>query len=142
MAATVNPTTVVMQKIWGALLSKAVIRRSHSISLTKLNQQLAIQSAFDQYVIHVLEAPPEIRDQVRAAMAEDLREAGEDAINLSWGGAIMQILTGFEILPDDNTRFLFIATYKTAATVGAQGSHLAVRPHVVNPGHIPPGSEP
>lgn len=142
MAATPPPLTLyeAQQRLtYSSWLTKAVIRRAHILSVEALNAYVERQFVFDAYIIKLLSAPPAIRDQVRAQLAEDLRALNdEDVVSLCPAGSIIQLLTGFECLPDDDARSLFIASYKTAGTVAAEGSHIAIEPYLAQPGHIPP----
>lgn len=144
MAAT-RPTLtneeVNLRLMFTSLLTTAVIRRATNSSVEALNAIIAKHFEYDAYVIGVLEAPIDIRDQVRAKAAEMLRAQGNhgdnDATDLSCLGGFLQILTCFEMLyPSEKD--LFIAAYKTVATVVTEGSDLAIREHIVYPGHIPP----
>lgn len=121
------------------LLSKLLIQLSTTNSVAAVNAFLAHQVTRNAYILSVLNAPLNIRTEVRneaiANVAADPSEVTEGQKQL------VAILTVFEALSSSRKEAL-IRAFEACATVVGQGGMDVVIENSWQGGHVPPRHEP
>lgn len=115
------------------LFSKALIKNASTRSPVSLMAWATIMRNYSAYVIRVLEAPAEIRQQVMDDLLANHSATGQEQL--------MCCLAAFETL-SPSKKAAFIDAYKGAATLVGQGTIEAIRTTGWDPLHIPPRLEP